>query len=290
MIGLQDQNVLILGLGVSGLAMALWCSRQGAHVTVADTRANPPLLAELQTLAPQVAFNCREFNQNLLAGQNFAAIFKSPGVSPASVAALFATDTGQNLKPLGELELFASALVELKASKGYSPTVIAITGTNGKTTVTSLTGQLIERCGKTVVVAGNIGPTLLDTLTIKLDQNQLPEVWVLELSSFQLNEVDTFEPSAATVLNVSQDHLDWHGSMQAYMAAKARVFGGGGLMVLNRDDPLVMAMVPERPGPAAVKSRNLKMFIKPRDVVTFGAGMPTRPGDFGIEEIGRAHV
>ena len=112
-----------------------------------------------------------------------------------------------------------------KPSTGYAPAVLAITGTNGKTTVTALTGQLVERAGKTVAVAGNIGPTLLDTLAARIDAQDLPDVWVLELSSFQLDGVQGFEPTAATVLNLTQDHLDWHGDMPAYAAAKARIFG-----------------------------------------------------------------
>jgi UDP-N-acetylmuramoylalanine--D-glutamate ligase len=175
-------------------------------------------------------------------------------------------------------------LVTLRAPEpvpvGYQPVVLAITGTNGKTTVTSLTGQLVERAGKTVAVAGNIGPTLLDTLTEHLDKTpdlcQLPQVWVLELSSFQLDASNQFEPTAATVLNLSQDHLDWHGSMDAYAAAKARVFGRNGLMLLNRDDPAVMAMLPP---PLRVKLQKPQV----RAHVTFGGDMPTRPGDFGLE-------
>ena len=223
MIELKDQNVLVLGLGVSGLAMALWCVRQGALVTVADTRANPPYLTELQTRAPQANFICGAFDTSLLAGRIYGAIFKSPGLSPASCASFFVADAGQNTRLNGELDLFVSALGDLKTLQGYSPAVIAITGTNGKTTVTALTGQLIERCGKSVAVAGNIGPSLLDTLADRLDRNQLPEVWVLELSSFQLEGVEVFEPTAAAVLNISQDHLDWHGTMQDYIAAKSRV-------------------------------------------------------------------
>jgi UDP-N-acetylmuramoylalanine--D-glutamate ligase len=107
---------------------------------------------------------------------------------------------------------------------GYRPEVLAITGTNGKTTVTSLLGQLVQRAGKTVAVAGNIGPTLLDTLSAHMDAETLPQVWVLELSSFQLADVQGFEPTAAVVLNITQDHLDWHGDMDAYVAAKAKVF------------------------------------------------------------------
>ncbi|HUD32054.1 MAG TPA: UDP-N-acetylmuramoyl-L-alanine--D-glutamate ligase, partial [Variovorax sp.] len=164
------------------------------------------------------------------------------------------------------------------APAGYRPVVLAITGTNGKTTVTSLTGQLVERAGRSVAVAGNIGPTLLDTLAGHLDAGTLPEVWVLELSSFQLDGVRGFEPTAATVLNLSQDHLDWHGDMAAYAAAKAGVFGAHGLMVLNRDDPAVMAMLP-----APVRARLQRPRVRAH--VTFGAGLPRRPGDYGIEHV-----
>ncbi len=285
MIDLKNQNVLVLGLGVSGLAMALWCTRQGAHVTVADTRERPPHLADLRARAPQAAFVHGGLDAILSEEHSFGVIFKSPGITPASIAPFLAVDSALNLIPRGELDLFVSALADLKALHGYSPFVIAITGTNGKTTVTSLTGQLVERCGKSVAVAGNIGPTLLDTLADRMDRQLLPEVWVLELSSFQLDAVEVFEPSAATVLNISQDHLDWHGSMRAYLAAKAQVFSGGGLMVLNRDDPLVMGMRPKPPTTATPKERKSRMPAKPRDFVTFGAGMPQRPGDFGIEEV-----
>jgi UDP-N-acetylmuramoylalanine--D-glutamate ligase len=127
-----------------------------------------------------------------------------------------------------------------------------------------------------VAVAGNIGPTLLDTLAQRRASGALPQVWVLELSSFQLDAAEGFEPAAATVLNVTQDHLDWHGDMPAYAAAKTRVFGRHALMVLNREDPLVMRMLPE---PVRLKGGKTEQ----RDHVTFGADMPQRPGDFGIE-------
>jgi UDP-N-acetylmuramoylalanine--D-glutamate ligase len=170
------------------------------------------------------------------------------------------------------------ALNALRASHGYAPAVLAITGTNGKTTVTSLTGQLVERSGKSLAVAGNIGPTLLDTLAGHIDAGTLPEVWVLELSSFQLDGVTNFEPTAATVLNITQDHLDWHGDMAAYAAAKARIFGQTGLMILNREDVAVMQMLPP---PVKVKLQKPQV----REHLTFGADMPRRPGDFGIEVV-----
>jgi UDP-N-acetylmuramoylalanine--D-glutamate ligase len=358
---LQGQHVLILGLGASGLAMARWCAHAGADVTVADTRDMPPQLAALQAEWPAVRFVSGPFVASLVEGTAVRAVFRSPGLAPEVVAPVVNAASSMGLWQGGELSLFAAGLQELKERFGYAPQVLAITGTNGKTTVTSLTGQLVARAGKTVKVAGNIGPTLLDTLTEAMAQAQvqveqeaaeraaaalenqdevseqssvkttpetatpvqaqdepesqadaadtddsdaaldsleeeaiaelplpiapaaqdtmalaLPQVWVLELSSFQLDSSEGFEPTAATVLNISQDHLDWHGCMAAYAAAKARIFGAQGLMVLNREDAQVMAM---RPEPVRLKLQ------KPveRAAVLFGSDMPQRPGDFGIE-------
>jgi UDP-N-acetylmuramoylalanine--D-glutamate ligase len=276
---LAQQSVLILGLGASGLAMARWCARAGATVTVADTREAPPQLAALQTDCPQARFVGGSFDKldaAWLATEQIRAVFKSPGLSPEQVAGVVEPALATGLWVGGELDLFAHALAQLREEQGYNPKVLAITGTNGKTTTTSLTGILVECGGLSVAVAGNIGPTLLDTLQEKIDQQALPQVWVLELSSFQLDGkgVPTFEPSAATVLNVTQDHLDWHGSLQNYADAKARIFGQQAMMLLNRDDPIVMAMQP-----ALVKGKQL------RNIVTFGADAPTRPGDWGLETV-----
>ena len=343
---LQDQHVLILGLGASGMAMARWCARHGAKLTVADTREAPPQLEALRAELPDAVFVGGPFSAALVEGTAVRAVYRSPGLSPASVAVVVDAAKAVGLPVGGELDLFAHALADLRvvehaeeaapaaepealppaesetpeaqlsqeeapaanepqlapgpesaaveddddaeapapapvptpaAPQGYRPAVLAVTGTNGKTTVTALTGQLVARAGKTVAVAGNIGPTLLDTLAAHIDAGTLPEVWVLELSSFQLDGVHGFEPTAATVLNVTQDHLDWHGDMAAYAAAKARIFGAKSIMVLNREDEAVMAMKP-----APVK---LAKGQSPRTVLTFGAGMPLRPGDYGIERV-----
>ncbi len=276
---LLGKNILILGLGLSGLAMARWCVRTGAaRVTVADTRAAPPQLASLQQELPQVSFVAGAFDVALVEGQNLQAVYRSPGLSPASVAIVLEAARACSVRAGGELSLYVMALNALRVARNYAPAVLAITGTNGKTTVTSLTGQLVAHAGKTVAVAGNIGPTLLDTLSAHLDAATLPEVWVLELSSFQLDGVDDFEPTAAVVLNVTQDHLDWHVCMPAYAAAKARIFGNHSTMVLNRDDAAVMAMLPE---PVRVKLQRPQV----RAHITFGSDMPQRPGDFGLEEV-----
>jgi UDP-N-acetylmuramoylalanine--D-glutamate ligase len=399
---LRDLSVLVLGLGDSGLAMARWCARYGARVRVWDSREAPPQAAALALAVPEAVLLGGPLPAERLEGTGDLAdvrlILKSPGLAPGDerIAPLLAAARARGLAILGELDLFARALADLKAERGYAPKVLAITGTNGKTTTTSLTARLVERTGVRVAVAGNIGPTMLDTLAAALDLEPvsaeaaaatpgdgpvtlpasfvdarplddrtvpmpleaagltpdavdlqvdvsgvadtvdvpldvsaaadrvdlaievavaqtsidlpldgpgaasddeaplqlpppppatpvfeyLPEVWVLELSSFQLDGVQGFEPSAATVLNVTQDHLDWHGDMAAYTAAKARIFGQTGLMVINRDDPRVEAMVP---APVVVKgARGKAARAVGRPVLRFGLDAPQQPGDFGL--------
>ena len=473
---LSDKNVLILGLGASGLAMARWCAGQGARVRVWDSRENPPQAAALAEVAGSAFFSGELAAASL---DGIARVYKSPGLSPTDprLAPLLQAARAANVPVRGELDLFSQALAQLKAQRGYAPKLLAITGTNGKTTTTSLTGQLVERAGRSVAVAGNIGPTMLDTLAAaiaaqavadveaaeqaaaqavidaeeaaakaaqdaidqevarvaaekkarldaelaaaeqaKADEaaavaqakadaaaakaaradakaakaaakanpsaalelpvepeaeastedsldaelvetedadelrelaaldgsdvpaqladdvdeahadevladetadaqeaaarlpdddapsivlippppaepvfSHLPQVWVLELSSFQLDEVQDFNPAAAAVLNVTQDHLDWHGTMAAYGAAKARIFGTDAMpdtvMVINRDDPLVEAMIPP---PVTVKPtrRGERAKLVHRRVVRFGLDAPREPGDFGLVDEG----
>jgi UDP-N-acetylmuramoylalanine--D-glutamate ligase len=281
---LKDLPVLILGLGSSGLAMARWCARHGAQVAVADTREQPPGLAQLQAEYPDAKFQAvASFASDLVEGKAFRAVCRSPGLSPSELDPVLGAARAIGLPVWSELDLFWMGLQNLKEAQAYEPKILAITGTNGKTTVTALTGQLVERAGKTVAVAGNIGPTLLDTLTLHIDaqsdEKGLPEVWVLELSSFQLENVQGFKPTMGTVLNLTQDHLDWHGDMAAYGAAKARIFGAHSLdappMLLNRDDPAVVAM-----RPPLIKGK------PQRSDISFGADLPQRPGDYGIETVG----
>ena len=286
---LHNTSVLILGLGHSGLAMARWCARQGAQVTVADTREAPPQLVDLQRDVPAAQFVAGEFGAGLIDGQAHRAVFISPGLSPEQTQAVRAAAQAIGLWVTGELGLFSQALRDLRESQQYAPKVLGVTGTNGKTTVTSLTAKLVASDGLSVVAAGNIGPTLLDTLQEKLDAQALPQVWVLELSSFQLELESSFEPTAATVLNVTQDHLDWHGSMAAYAKAKSRIFGQHGLMVLNRDDVTVMQMYAAAneqmlaASPAYSGKSKAPKLTPVREMQSFGAGLPTRAGDFGLD-------
>ncbi|AXW46821.1 UDP-N-acetylmuramoyl-L-alanine--D-glutamate ligase [Ralstonia solanacearum] len=262
---LASPFVLVLGLGESGLAMVRWCARHGARVRVADTREAPANLPALRAHVPDAEFIGGPFAPSLLEGVALVAI--SPGLSPldAAVAALLDGARERAVPVWGEIELFARALAGLKLAQGYAPRVLAITGTNGKTTTTALAGALVQRAGKTVGVAGNISPSALDKLTECVDAGTLPDVWVLELSSFQLETTHTLDADAATILNITQDHLDWHGSMAAYAAAKGRIFGAGTVRVLNRQDAEVMAFAGKRGGD-----------------VTFGTDEPATPEALGL--------
>ncbi|MGF6725842.1 UDP-N-acetylmuramoylalanine--D-glutamate ligase [Paraburkholderia sp. GAS41] len=270
----QKPMVLVLGLGESGLAMARWCARHGCRLRVADTREVPPNLSGLEAHGIDADFVGGPFSPVLLEGVELVAI--SPGLSPLAtdLLPLITEARDKDIPVWGELEFFAQALKTLGES-GYAPKVIAITGTNGKTTTTSLTGLLCERAGKKVAVAGNISPAALDKLTEAIDNTALPDVWVLEMSSFQLETAHTFAPDAAVILNITQDHLDWHGGLDAYAAAKGRIFGAQTVRVLNRDDARVMALAktPAKDGAAG---------DSPATVMTFGVTEPTRPGDYGL--------
>ena len=276
------KTALVLGLGESGLAMALWLARSGALVRVADTRQTPERLAALQAAVPQAQFIAGAFTAELLDGVDFVAV--SPGLAPGRELAHIAPAAAEkNIPVWGEIELFAQALAALKAERGYAPKVIAITGTNGKTTVTSLVGLLCERAGLVTRVAGNISPAALDVLREVLDAEPaplpvdaeaeaaepvasiLPQAWILELSSFQLHTTFSLQADAATVLNLSQDHLDWHGDMASYASDKARIFGEQTVRILNRDDALVMHMA----DPLAA-------------TITFGTGEPLDVDSFGL--------
>jgi UDP-N-acetylmuramoylalanine--D-glutamate ligase len=257
---------LVLGLGESGLAMALWLARSGARVRVADTREVPQRLVALMSALPDAEFVGGVFNEALLDGVDFVAV--SPGLAPARELAVITPAAGAaNIPVWGEIELFAQALAALKSERDYAPKVIAITGTNGKTTVTKLTGLLCERAGLSTRVAGNISPAALDVLREALDADELPQAWVLELSSFQLHTTFSLQADAATVLNLTQDHLDWHGDMAAYGIDKARIFGAGTVRILNRDDARVMQMAT---GDAVA------------NFVTFGTDAPKDAGSFGL--------
>lgn len=228
---LKGKRVLVVGLGESGLAMAKWLHRQGAVVRVADSRDNPPNAEALQAVAPRAELLAGAFSAEPFAWADLVAL--SPGVPKATpeIAAVAA-------KLVSEIELFAAGVRE----QAPGAPIIAITGSNGKTTTTALTAHLLNGAGVPAIACGNISPSALDALMDAQDSGALPQVWVLELSSFQLETTHHLHAAAATVLNLSEDHLDrYAGSLANYAAAKSRVFQGKGAMILNRDDDWSMA-------------------------------------------------
>ncbi len=234
---LAGRRVLVAGLGESGLAIARWAASKGASVVVADSREAPPQLEALRTACPEARFVGGGLVPALLDGVDLVGW--SQGLSPivGAAAALHAAALEAGLPVWGELEFFAREIAVLRA-EGRDTRVVAITGTNGKTTTTRLVGHLCREAGLRVAVCGNISPAALDALREAVEHDDLPQVWVIEAASYQLWLAESFAPDCATVLNVTQDHLDWHGTMGDYLAAKQRIYAPGTVCVVNRDDPL----------------------------------------------------
>ena len=265
-------RVLIVGLGETGIAAARWCARNGALLRIADTRATPAgleeLTAELDATRVEWHLGCDVFAESML--DDVQQLVLSPGLAPgmSPVRELLEAAKTRGVEITGEIELFARALKTLQTERQYAPKVLGITGTNGKTTVTALTRRMLEASGLRARAAGNISPAALHALMEALDQQNLPDVWVLELSSFQLETTRSLQMTAATVLNLTQDHLDWHVTMQAYREAKARIFAMSAQWILNRDDATVMSLVESQ---RAINARS------------FGRDTPMLTGDVGIE-------
>lgn len=254
---LKNKSVLVLGLGETGLSMLRWLNARGARLRAADSRNEPPGLNEAVRYVAAGQLFCGTFTEALLDDIDLIAL--SPGISLRD--AIIVRAIARGITVLGDIELFAQMLPEINR-----PRVIAITGSNGKTTVTSMVEHLCRMAGKDALAAGNISPAVLDAV---LDRGVAqPAVWVLELSSFQLESTTTLHPDASTVLNVSEDHLDRYTDMTGYRAAKARIFSGAAVQVLNRDDSSSLAM-------KGISSH----------CVTFGLSLPEQENDFGIARV-----
>lgn len=259
---LQGKSALVLGLGETGLSMARFLAHRGARVRVADTRDDPPALTALSEKLPQAEVLLGAYREDSFAGADLVAI--SPGVPLATPQVRAAAARG--VPVVGDIELFAQELRRRNsAAQATQQQVLAVTGTNGKTTVTALAGAMCRRGGLATEVAGNISPAVLDALMDCDDARRQPEVWVLELSSFQLETTRTLNPAAAAMLNLSEDHLDRYDGMEAYAHAKARIFRGEGIQVLNRDD-----------------AWSMRMAVAGRTQVSFGLNAPVRAQDFGL--------
>jgi len=284
------ERFLIMGLGESGVAMAKWCLRNGAAVRLIDTRDQSQFSERQNAWLNELKIDgLKDIQFGPLSDElliDIDVIGISPGLAPSQepTQSFLVKARKAKIDVWSEIEFFARAIAALSrmaqaSNSSYSTTLLAITGTNGKTTTTALTGQLCERAGKKVAVAGNISPAALDKLMSCLNESDqledMPDIWVLELSSFQLVYTHTLNATAATVLNITQDHLDWHGDMQSYAEAKAKIFGVDSICILNRDDSLVIDLLSDKQ-----KAE--------RSIVTFGSNSPDEQGAFGIEHDLRA--
>lgn len=220
----SNKQRIVVGMGATGLSVARYLARRGEPCMVVDSRDDPPGLAELQQSLPDIPFAAGRLDPDLL--QSGSEIIVSPGVPLSDPALAAAQQAG--IPVTGDIELFARA--------AQAP-VVGITGSNGKSTVTTLVGRMAARAGLKVAVGGNLGVPALDLLN---DENEL---YVVELSSFQLEAVDRFNAAAAAVLNISPDHMDRYDSLVDYHRAKHRIFRGVKKVVVNRDDPLSRPLV-----------------------------------------------
>jgi UDP-N-acetylmuramoylalanine--D-glutamate ligase len=244
---LVGRRVLVLGLGDTGISLARWIEREGGSVRVADSRRDPPRRADFAG-----ELHAGPFSPSLLRDVDVVCV--SPGLSLEEP--LIRAAAAQGLPVLGDIELFAW--------HARQP-VLAITGTNGKSTVTALAGHLLRSAGVDCEVAGNIGPPVLEAFRRRLESGKPPRAWVLELSSYQLETTWSLAPAAAAMLNLTEDHLDRYASLEDYGAAKARILAGAAVQVLNRDDARSLAMA--QPG---------------RKVLTFGLDKPSGAREFGL--------
>ena len=250
-IELKAKRVLVLGLGETGLSALRWLATKGAVMSAADSRDNPPNIDDLRRTMPQVAIYTGKFKQAVLLDAELIVI--SPGVALSEPAVQAAIKHG--IPVIGDVELFAQ----------YRPKnakVIGITGSNGKTTVTTLVGEICKAAGLNTIVAGNIGLPVLDALSM-----DVPDVYVLELSSFQLETTINLHLDVATVLNVCEDHMDRYGAIADYAAAKARLLKYTKVAVLNRNDATSLAMQAE-------------------NIITFGLNAALDVNDFGLIQNG----
>ena len=256
---LKDKQVLVLGLGNTGLSALRWLERQGAILSVADTREIPPGIDLLRSELHQIRVHTGAFCSEIF--EHVDLIVISPGVPLSTPEVQAAIARGTSI--VGDVELFAQ---HINSDTKYSLTkVIGITGANGKTTVTALVGEMCKAAGLQTIVAGNIGLPVLEVLSMAV-----PDVVILELSSFQLETTHSLTLAAAVVLNVTEDHMDRYASFAEYAAAKERIFAHANVKVVNREDACSFAM-------GSALSVNSS-----RPNVSFGLNAPINQEDFGL--------
>ena len=260
----RARRTVIVGLGRTGLACARYLSAHGARVAITDSRAEPPELKNLGELATHLDIRLGGFDAKLL--EDAAQVVVSPGVSLSEPFLREALARG--IEVVGDIELFARAV--------RAP-VLAVTGTNGKSTVTMLLALMVEASGRSVRAGGNLGEPALNLL-----EGPVPDFYVLELSSFQLESTESLALRAAAVLNVSPDHLDRYATLVDYAAAKARIFRNCEQAIVNLDDPLVATMAP-------ADHRRLGFSIVPGRHAEFGL-LPAANGELWLAKAGEPRL
>lgn len=259
---LSSRHFLVLGLGATGCSCARWLFEKRATVRVADSRENPPYLADMRMALPSVEFCMGELTQSLL--EDIDTVVISPGLPLDLPIVKFAEARG--VLVLGDIELFALELQDRKPYAKKPVRVVGITGSNGKSTVTAMIGEMCQSAGLQTVVAGNIGLPILDALP--REGADWAEVYVLELSSFQLESTSSLCADVAVMLNLSEDHMDRYATLEEYAAAKARLLENSGTQIVNRDDARVLQMA------HGFEAR-----------VTFGLGAAPQIHDWGMERV-----
>jgi UDP-N-acetylmuramoylalanine--D-glutamate ligase len=265
---------VVVGLGKTGVSCLRYLAKRGIAVRATDSRRTPPGLEELGMLARSLDLRLGGFDLSLLDGAS--QVLMSPGVPLEEPIARAARERG--IEVLGDVELFARHV--------HAP-VIGVTGTNGKSTVTSLVARMAAAAGRTVLAGGNLGIPALDLL-----EQPVPDLYVLELSSFQLETTTSLHLQAAVVLNVSADHLDRYPSVAAYARAKARIFAKAATVVLNADDPLVSAMGAPDEGNAHTRTVTFSIERSDADFTLLRAGTQTllaRRGE-GLLDVSRMKI
>jgi UDP-N-acetylmuramoylalanine--D-glutamate ligase len=249
----SSQLTVVVGLGKTGLSCVEFLAKKGVNVAVTDSRAEPPCLDELKKQFPQVATSMGAFDAAMV--MSASELIVSPGV--ALREPVIAKAIAKGIPAIGDIELFA---------RYVKAPVIGITGTNGKSTVTSLVGEMAKQAGLNVGVGGNLGTPVLEML------QQNFELYVLELSSFQLETTHTLKTVAATVLNITPDHMDRYQNLEEYIAAKQRIFQHCKVAIINREDPISYSGLTNQ-------CSETKM-----PLISFGLNEPN-DGEFGIRQI-----
>ena len=258
-IDFERKVILVLGAGVTGLSIVRWLARKGAVVVLADSRIDAPGVSQIRREFPEMTTYMGSFKDSIFTGIDM--VVSSPGVPLEDIPLQKLQKIG--VPVFGDIEIFLRENAKNEGGK-----VVAITGTNGKSTVTRMVERILQECGLDAVAVGNIGVPVLEVLEqIERRARKMPDVFVLEMSSFQIDTTYSFECDAAVVLNVSEDHLDRYRDFDAYLRSKCRIHSGRGIKVVNRDEPIVLNE------------------IAGEDSVSFGLSPPDNDRSWGVSKI-----